>query len=76
MKSFFIIFAFRFQGRHHCKRSVCWTAARSNCYVCQTQGNQFCGDFEVDVEKHPTGVFCREGGEMSVLLLSFSIAKR
>jgi hypothetical protein len=42
------------------------------------QGNQFSGDFEVDeadIEKHPTGVFFREGGEKGGLL-SFSIAKR
>ena len=34
------------------------------------------GGFEADVEKHPTGVFFREGGENGGLLLSFSIAKK
>jgi hypothetical protein len=40
------------------------------------QGNQFYGEIEVDIDKHPTGVFVREGGEKGEVLLSFSIAKR
>jgi hypothetical protein len=34
--------------------------------IIKIQGNQFCGGFEadeVDIEKHPTGVFSGEGGE-------------
>ncbi len=43
------------------------------------QGNQLSGDFEVDkadIEKHPGGVFFREGGEKGGLLLPFSITKK
>ena len=30
----------------------------------------------MDIDKHPDGVFVREGGEKGEVLLSFSIAKR
>ena len=40
------------------------------------QGNQFCGGFEADIDKHPGGVFVREGGENGGLLLSFFYRKK
>jgi hypothetical protein len=37
------------------------------------QGNQFCGGFEADIEKYPTGVFFKEGGEKGVSRLAGSV---